>query len=166
MKDWFTSLESREQQFVSVGAIVVLIAIIYGFVWVPFERSHAELRTQVQLWKGSIAQLRPLRAMASRSAGGGTATNSGAARGQRSPLIVVDETLQARGLDRYRRNSQPTSSNGIRIVFEDVAFDELIVWLGDLSEQHGMDVQNGSFSTGSSEIIGRINATLTLERSP
>lgn len=164
MKDWFTSLEAREQQFVSIGAIVVLLAIVYGLVWLPFDRKHAELRTQVAVWKESITDLRPLRAMSSSSSNRGSVAST--AGSQLSPLIVVDQTLQSRGLDRYRRNSQPTSSNGIRIVFEDVAFDELIVWLGELSDQHGMDVQNGSFSGGSSEIVGRINATLTLERLP
>jgi type II secretory pathway component PulM len=62
--------------------------------------------------------------------------------------------------------SRPASApNGIRVEFENVAFDKLVVWLGDLSSQYGMEVQAGSLSAASNEAPGRIDATLTLERS-
>jgi general secretion pathway protein M len=83
---------------------------------------------------------------------------------QQSPIIIVDQTLRSRGLERYRQRSQPTTSNGIRVEFENVAFDELVLWLGDLSDQYGMHVQAGSFGKTSQVGPGRINATLTLER--
>ena len=60
---------------------------------------------------------------------------------------------------------QPTTSDGIRVEFENVAFDDLVLWLGDLGDQYGMQVASGSFSPGSEGVQGRINATLTLERS-
>ena len=88
-----------------------------------------------------------------------------AASTQQSPIIIVDQTLRSRGLEQYRQRSQPTTSNGIRIEFENVAFDDLVLWLGDLADQYGMHVQAGSISAGRSG-PGRINATLTLERAP
>jgi type II secretory pathway component PulM len=80
--------------------------------------------------------------------------------------VIVDQTLRARGLDRSLKRSQPTTNNGIRVEFENVAFDGLILWLGDLSTQHAMHVQAGSFSASSQSGPGRINATMTIERSP
>jgi type II secretory pathway component PulM len=50
------------------------------------------------------------------------------------------------------------------VEFENVAFDDLVLWLGDLSTQYAMDVTSGSFSASSRAEVGRINATLTLER--
>ena len=84
---------------------------------------------------------------------------------QQAPIIVVSQTLQSRGLEQYRRRSQPTTSNGIRVEFEEVAFDDLMLWLGDLSDNHAMYVQSGSLSEGDAVGDGRINASLTLERS-
>ena len=89
-----------------------------------------------------------------------------AVTGQQSPIIIVDQTLRSRGLEQFRRRSQPTTSNGIRIEFENVAFDDLVLWLGDLADQYGMHVQQGSLSAGGRSGPGRINATLTLERAP
>lgn len=162
MKDWFESLDMREQVFVAVGAIVVIVALLYVMVWAPLDKKHAQLRDDVRQWQSSLLELRPLRFTAG-SSNSGPSTN--VAGSNQTPIIIVDQTLRSRGLDRYRRRSQPTTSNGIRVEFEDVAFDELVLWLGDLSQQYAMDVQAGSFSIGAQANPGRINATLTLERS-
>lgn len=161
MKDWFDSLESREKLFVGLGVLIVVISLVYGFIWAPLDRNHASVAASVDDWQRSLAELAPLKAMA--QAGGNTPrTTSGA--NQQAPIIVVDQTLRSRGLEQFRRRSQPTSSNGIRVEFENVAFDDLVMWLGDLSDEYSMHVQAGSLSKGSQSGPGRINATLTLER--
>jgi len=163
VKDWFDSLDTRERQFVSMGAVVAILALAYGLGWVPLDKKHTELSSDVSRWEQSLAELRPLRASAANGA------QSPATRGissQQSPIIIVDQTLRSRGLDRYRKRSQPTSSNGIRVEFENVAFDQLVLWLGDLSDQYAMYVEAGSFSVGAQVSPGRINASLTLERAP
>ena len=108
-----------------------------------------------------MAELRPLQG--AQPAAGAT-TNNQQINTQQTPVVIVDQTLRARGLDRSLKRSQPTTSNGIRVEFENVAFDDLVLWLGDLSRQYAMDVSSGSFSATSQSEIGRINATLTLER--
>jgi len=161
MKDWFDSLETRERLFVAVGGIVVVIALIYGLAWSPLAKKHAALTTDVDNWQRSLAELRPLLVTTS---GDNQSRPTPVLGGQQSPIIIVDQTLRSRGLERYRQRSQPTTSNGIRVEFENVAFDELVLWLGDLSDQYGMHVQAGSFGKTSQVGPGRINATLTLER--
>ena len=161
MNDWFESLQTREKLFVGAGALIVAIAVVYGFVWAPLDKSHESMVASVNDWQRSLAELAPLKGLA-QSGGVKSGANSGTS--QQAPIIVVDQTLRSRGLEQFRRRSQPTSSNGIRVEFENVAFDDLVLWLGDLSEQHAMHVQAGSLSKGSGSGPGRINATLTLER--
>src|SRR5210317_476319 len=162
MKDWYENLEAREQIVILVGAVVVAIALLYGFVWVPIDKCHAQVASSVSNWERSLVELRPLRSLvASGDQSGGTVAVTS---GQQAPIIIVDQTLRSRGLEQYRRRSQPTTANGIRVEFENVAFDELILWLGDLSDQHAMHVQAGSLSAISQAGPGRINASLTLER--
>ena len=159
MRAWFDSLELRERWFVSAGAVLVTIVVLYSLVWAPLDRNYKALESDIQILQRSLAVLRPLRL---RAPDGG---QSGAVLGsQLSPLIIVDQTLRSRGLDGYRQRSQPTTSNGVRVEFENVAFDELVLWLGDLSALYAMQVQIGSFSAGSRVAPGRINASLTLER--
>ena len=161
MKDWFESLDAREQVFVSAGSVILVLVLIYGLAWAPLDKKHAALRSDVENWQRSIAELRPLRVTGTN---GAQPSVTPATASQQTPITIVDQTLRSRGLDRYRRRSQPTSSNGIRITFEDVAFDELVLWLGDLSEQYEMHVQIASFSTNAQAAAGRTNATVTLER--
>lgn len=162
MKDWFDNLEARERLFVGAGAVVVALALLYGFAWAPLDRNHSQVTASVSDWQQSLAELRPLRGLVQNSA----SSTPRAATNQQSPIIIVDQTLRSRGLERFRQRSQPTTSNGIRIEFENVSFDELVLWLGDLADQYGMHVQAGSLSSSGRSGPGRINATLTLERTP
>ncbi len=161
MKDWFYDLDKREKIFVTGGVVVVFIAITYAFIWAPIDKSHKSLATSVATWQRSLAELRPLQGIQAPS---GAATANQRVNTQQTPVVIVDQTLRARGLDRSLKRSQPTTSNGIRVEFENVAFDDLVLWLGDLSRQYAMDVSSGSFSANSQSDVGRINATLTLER--
>lgn len=162
MMDWFENLDAREKVFVGVGAIIVAISLVYGLAWAPLDRNHAQVTASVSDWQRSLAELRPLKGVAQ----SGASNTSQAATNQQSPIIIVDQTLRSRGLEQFRRRSQPTTGNGIRIEFENVAFDDLVLWLGDLADQYAMHVQAGSLSAGGRTGPGRINATLTLERAP
>ncbi len=163
MKDWFENLESREQVFVVSGAVVVVVALIYALLWMPLDKSHGQVQQSVADWERSLAELGPLRALAA-NAGRQATTRSPVDTGQ-APIIIVDQTLRSRGLEQYRRRSQPTTSNGIRVELESVPFDELVLWLGDLSEQFGLHVQAGSLTAIAQAGPGRVNASVTLERS-
>ena len=161
MKDWLDSLQRRERLFVMGGAVTVALALVYAFVWAPLDEGHRSMQSSVDTWQRSLTELRPLRGMQAAPANG----TRPAANSQQTPVVIIDLTLRARGLDRSLRRSQPTTSNGIRVEFENVAFDDLVLWLDDLSSQYAMDVASGSLSAATQAGPGRINATLTLERS-
>lgn len=159
MKDWFEELEPREKLFVGIGTIVVAIAIFWGLIWMPLDKGHRDARERVTTWEQSLAELRPL---ASQPQPVNGSQSRPSVSPTQSPVIIVDTTLRNRRLGQPKR-SQPTP-NGIRVEFENVAFDDLVLWLGDLSNQYGMEVQAGSLSVATQAGPGRINATLTLER--
>lgn len=163
MKDWYDNLEAREQVFVLAGAVFVLIALVYILLWAPLDKNHKQVAASVSSWQRSLAELRPLRSIGILPGAGTTAFPDS---GQQAPIIIVDQTLRTRGLEQFRRRSQPTANNGIRVEFENVAFDELVMWLGDLASQYDLHVQAGSMSLQTQAGPGRINASLTLERAP
>jgi type II secretory pathway component PulM len=162
MKNWFETLDSRERIFVIGGAAIVLMASLFAFVWTPLDKGQAALESSVTTWERALAELRPLKGMQQTTSDSG---QSGRAGSLQTPVLIVDQTLRARGLDRSLKRSQPTTSNGIRVEFENVVFDDLVLWLGDVSAKHAMQVSSGSLSAASRAGPGRINATLTLERS-
>ncbi|MGB5352203.1 MAG: type II secretion system protein GspM [Woeseia sp.] len=160
MKDWFETLEARERVFVSVAAGFVIFAIYWFLIWQPLARGEEDLSARIENWQSSLAELRGLRGQLQ----GASPANNQAAGQNQSLVVIVDNTLRARSLYSSLQRSQPTNTNGIRVEFEDIAFDDLMLWLGDIGLAHGLQVQTASFSQTSANNAGRVNASLTLER--
>ena len=78
-------------------------------------------------------------------------------------VVVIDSSLRVRQLNNALQRSQPTGNN-IRVEFENVSFDELMLWLGDVSRQYALQVQSGSFTMSANDVPGRVNAQMTLGR--
>jgi len=159
MRDWFESLEARERMFVLTAAAFLVFAVLYLGIWMPLDRGQKSLSLSVSDWEIALTELRPLKGQLQNSGSGQTQS---AGRNQ-SLVVIIDNTLRERGLYNALQRSQPTTSNGIRVEFENVSFDDLVLWLGDLSTRFGLQVQSGSFSNAR-DSEGRVNSTLTLER--
>ncbi len=158
MRDWFDALEEREKIFVLVATVVVVLAAFWFGIWKPLDSGQEAAAMRVDTWRISLRELQPLKGQI------GAATTGQPS--QAEPLVViVDSTLRQRGLYGSLQRSQPTpSGNGIRVEFEGAAFDDLMLWLGDVNRQYGLMVQSGNFSVASADSPGRVNSTLTLER--
>ncbi len=160
MKDWFDSLAEREQIMVLTAAGFVAVAILYLGLWLPLDRGHKSAAASVEIWRLSLAELRPLRSSIQNPT-----TGRAPADGQKQSLVVIiDNTLRQRDLYGFLQRSQPTSEIGIRVELENVPFDDLMLWLSDLGRNHGLQVQSGNFSRGAGESQGRVTSSLTLER--
>lgn len=160
MKDWFDNLEQREQWMVGAGGIVVAVILFWLLIWSPLDKGQRDLEASVALWQSSLADLRGIAAQGDASSGSAPTQAAGA---NQSPVVIVDQTLRERNLNSAVQRRQPIPS-GIRVEFEDVAFDQLVVWLGDLNARYGMVVQAGSMQIASRSEAGLINASVTLER--
>ena len=160
MKDWFDTLQPREQLSVMVAAVFVAFAILYFGLWTPLAKARETLTDSVSTWERSLAELRPL-LVAVRANQGGGAPVAGAGQ---SLVVIIDTTLNQRNLSGALQRSQPTGDNGIRVEFQNASFDDLVMWLGDLSGRYGLRVQSGNFSVSTQSAPGRVNASLTIER--
>jgi general secretion pathway protein M len=159
MKGWFEALAPREQMLVALAGVLTVIVVIYLGVWLPLERSNARLETRVESQRELVTELRQLRGRVAAPAAGGGAASGG---GGQSLVVVVDSTVRQRGLGTALKRSQPLDGDSIRVNFENVAFDALVQWLGQLASRHGIEIGAASFSSRTE--AGRVDATLTLER--
>ena len=161
MRSWFDALEEREKIFVLTAAAFVLFATFWFGVWAPLDSGQKSTAARVDTWKLSLAELRPLKGQI-QAAGTGQPIQTGQ---NQSLVVIVDNTLRQRGLYNSLQRSQPTpAGNGIRVEFESAAFDDMMLWLGDVHRQYGLQVQSGSFSIAAGENPGRVNSTVTLDR--
>ena len=161
MKSWFESLDSRERVFVSAAVLFVLLALSWFGLWAPLDQGQKAAFDRVESWKLGISELRPMKAQVEAVAAGRDVV----VPQDQSLVVIVDNSLRQRGLYNALQRSQPTpTGDGIRVEFESAAFDDLMLWLGDLHRQYGLDVDSGSFSIASGESPGRVNSSVTLRR--
>ena len=161
MRSWFDSLDERERILVLTAALFIVFAVVWLGVWKPLDSGQKSAAARVDTWKISLAELQPLKGQIQASGSGGQIQ----AGQDLSLVVIIDNTLRQRGLYSALQRSQPTpAGNGIRVEFESAAFDDMMLWLGDVNRQYGLLVQSGSFSVASGESPGRVNSTLTLER--
>lgn len=159
MRSWFESLQPREKVFVATAVVVVALAVFWFGVWAPLDRGQANAAQSVETWRTALAELRAVKdALPARSA-----DRARPVAGRQSLVVIVDTTLRSRNLYSALQRSTPNQDNAIQLVFENAAFDDLVLWLGDVSEQYALRVQSAGFNP-SGGAPGRVNATVTLER--
>ena len=161
MNEWLEDLQPREKVVVSAGAVCIVFAMIYFFMWQPYVSGKKQLTSSIETQQRVLAQLQQLKGRVSAPGSGQPAP---VANRNESLVVVVDTTLRANGLYQSLKRSQPAGDNGIRVELENVAFDSLVLWLGDVGSQYDLQVQTGSFSVPVNAEPGRVNSTLILER--
>lgn len=157
MKAWFESLQQREQLLVSVAAIVIVICGFYVFVYEPIIDGHAEADRRVASKLRMIADAD--RVLAER---GGQSVTTVASGAPDSLTLVIANTANTNGLGSAYRSSSPTANDGIRVNFENAAFDDLVRWLGVLANAHGLTVDSARITDRRES--GRVDASFTLQR--
>ena len=153
---WWSGLAERDRRVLGAGAAALGLIIAYVAIWEPLagakQRQHADLRAARAL----AVQLESLAALAPR---GGAPAVTGAGQ---SLLAVIDQTRKTSAITKPPSRLQPQGDDTVRIWLEDVPFDALLRWLGELQVRHGVRVDDAEIERES--VPGLVNARLTLVR--
>lgn len=160
MNNWVKSLQIRERVFLLTATVFLVFAVLYLGIWAPLDRGQKSLSLSVNSWKNALIEIRSLKYQLQPLA----SEQSQQIEHNQSLVVIIDNTLRKRNLYNSLQRSQPITSSRISVEFENITFDELILWLGDLSTKYGLKLQSGNFSYAH-DSEGRVNSTITLERS-
>lgn len=166
MKAWFASLAPRERMMVIAAAVLLVLTLGYVLAWEPLTRDVARLEQSVQEQR-ALKQWMEQAAVEARRLRGGRAGGNGAAPvGEDAPslLSLTDETVRAAQLGAAVRRIEPEGDSVVRVVLEQAAFDDVMLWLGMLQRTHGIGVVD--FAVDRQDEPGLVNARLTLQRGP
>lgn len=153
---WWSSLAGRERRTLGGGAAVLGFVVAYLAVWEPLVEGRHQQQVELLAARALAVQIESLAGLAR---GGTAAAPSGAGQ---SLLAVVDQSRKASALAKPPSRLQPEGDNTVRIWLEDVPFDDLMRWLGELQNRYGVRVDNADIDRESAP--GRVNARLTLVR--
>jgi general secretion pathway protein M len=159
LANMFSSLEPRERNMLIIGGIILGILLAYALFWKPFsnkverlEHTVQEQRTLQQWINTAAAEALRLRATQGASIGN--------TAGQ-SLLSVVDQAAKNDRLGSALKRIEPEGANKVRVWIEQAAFDDVLLWMGNLKKTYGVQVTNVSIDRQGSS--ARVNARITVE---
>ncbi len=158
MKEWFTGLESRERMMVVAGAVVLALLFFYAFIVSPAVSAYQKRSADVQSQRDTLTWMQQAAAQINQLRGSGTQGNG---LGGQSLLALVDRSARESGLGTALKRVKPDGALSVRVWFEGVAFDDLVLWLGGLESSYQVRVQLITLERLAQS--GRVQAQLTLE---
>ncbi len=158
MKAWWAARAPREQMILGAGGIVAVIILVWLLAWEPLASEASALKTSISAQQDDLAWMREAagEVIALRSQGGATV----AGLQGRSLLAVVDQSARQAGLGSALKRVEPEGSAKVRVRFESVSFDQLILWLNQINTQFGVSAEQVSIEPENES--GRVTVRLTL----
>jgi len=161
MKDWWETLQSRERYMVFIAAVLVSIAIIYLAIWSPIASSRDNKQKRVDAKRETVAWMsqkkQEVEHLKRINPNMFNQANDG-----RSLLAIVDTGAKQMGIRPAITRIEPKGEDSVQIWLEDMAFDYLIVLLGELERRNNIEVADASFNR--SDQIGKVTGKVTLIR--
>ena len=155
IKAWYASLAAREQRVVALGAVAALVLLLLGG-WLPVERRVARLEQQVQTRQADLAWLQSIGPQLA------TLRERPTGTGNESLVVLADRVAHETGISRSL-NTQSGNDGTLSVRLEQVAFDSLLNWAGELVQRHGVRVVSASIDSGAT--AGMVSATIVLRAS-
>lgn len=157
MKQWFSTLNSRERRILISGFIVLLIMLTYLLIWEPLVSESASLRTSVEAQQKTYAWMQQAAQEVRK-----LSVHSGNAKKPAGSLLgTINSTAKPALNGAILKRVEEDRQQGVRVWIEQVAFDELVLWLGQLQEKHGIRVSSLVSERHGKD--GRVNARLILQ---
>ena len=148
------NLTPREQLIYLGGAAAVLL-VLYLSLWLPVQRELSRLRTAVPQEKTQLAQMQVQAMEANQLRASGRQPMAGG-----NLLARLEQSATVSGIRSRITRMEPDGSNGARLSLDNMDFNALIGWLGNLQAQGGVRVEKATFEAQAT--AGTVNARLVL----
>ncbi len=161
MRDWWNNLQTREQNFVLIAAIVVGIFLFYSLAWAPLNKARDDRKMQVENNQQLLAWMQTKSTEVKQL----KLTNPNALRSdsKRSLLAIVDSLANRLGLRSAIKQIQPDGPHGATVWIDEIDFDALSTMLGQLDKNSNVKVTEANITK--LEKAGIVKARLILRRS-
>lgn len=156
----FEQLQPRERLLVMAAAILGAVALVVILGVRPLVAGTRRAGEQIDDKQQLLAEIERL---AARLGPQGPAADPSAPADNQPLVVLVDRTTRARGLGPYLKRNEPDGPASIRLRFENVPFDTLVEWLGEMQNAHQVAAATASIDPG--QDTGRVNCSLQLSRS-
>lgn len=157
MRQYWSNLQPRERHTLLGGGIALALILLYALVIDPFHQELKRLQQSVESQEADLAWMQQASVEAKRLRGNNPAARS--VSGQ-SLMSLIDSSARSTGLAGSIKQIKP-EGQGVKVRLEQVAFDDMLLWLEQLNVKHRVNV--GSLVMERLPQPGRVNASVALE---
>lgn len=131
---WWRGLSAREQRLLAVGGSVLLVGLFYWLVWQPLGNRIEGRERQVKSQQQTLIWLKEKgeQVLAAQAGSGRNIDLGGTLDG------VVNRTAFNHKIKIARLQPQ---GQELQVWIDQVAFDDLLMWLAELTDKYGVRVQ-------------------------
>ncbi len=162
MRDWWLSRQPRERLTLMLGGVLVVAALLYLLVWEPLARERTNLANRVKAQGNALVWMRQaseqVKQLRSQS------PNFTKKASQSSLMSIVGSSAKRAKIRKPIQRIEPEGKDGVKLWIENVNFDSLVRWLGEMERRHGVLVKRATI-TRHEQTTGHVNSRLSLERS-
>jgi general secretion pathway protein M len=155
MRAWYANLAERERRVVTFGAAAAAVLLLLAVV-LPLNRNISQSRARITTKQADLAFIQAAMPQLSAAGPGVKPAEPG-----QSLVVLIDGSARESGLGKSLSSTQPTADKGLRVRFDNVAFDALVAWLARLSQSHGIRVESAEIESAGEP--GVVNAGLVLK---
>ena len=155
MREWFNRLKRQEQLMVAIGGAALVAYLLFVILWQPIAESSDVLVRQNEAAKQSLKEVKVLAARFSQLQKTSKKQSAGSSK---SLTRLIDETAKSNEL--VMKRFQPSSTGDVQVRFENAVFNNMVAWLNQLENDHGVFIKDLSVSPGSGS--GLVNVSVRL----
>jgi len=153
----FKRLSSREQLIVMSGSVVLVLIAVYLFIWDPLIAKQASLNESIKSQQKIYQQMSKSALEVKQLQGSGGHKTINASALQSFINRTAKSALPGAVIKRVEQNRQ----QAVQVWIDQVAFDDMIKWLGGLQQAKGVRVI--ALFSERTDKAGRVNVRLTLK---
>ena len=137
MKEWWNSLEKREQRLVLWGGVVVVLLLFYFVVLSPMQDKVATLQKSVTNNQELLVWMQQAKSEVKLAEKNRV---SNASNRSKSLLTIVDVSIKQKQLSGMVSEIKQVNKDQVQVKFNDVQFNKLISWLQQLQSRDGVNI--------------------------
>jgi general secretion pathway protein M len=160
VQQWFESLQSHERKLVVGTAIMLIVILFYTGLWEPLHNGVADeqqkhaVNQQNLLWmRQAAADVKALKLA------GGVTRKPGA---NQPVMLLVEQTSKNSAMTNNISKLESSGDGGARVTLDAAVFDQMLIWLHTLEQNHGIRVVSGTIERAANP--GTVNARLALSK--
>jgi len=150
IKSWYNGLNLRERNMVLILGIMMILLIIFIAVVLPLKNYLHELDERVSIAQQDLPEIASkVRALQARPSGRQATTES---------LNQLITTSSKRYGLKFSRIEERKRDEEIQVRLDDVEFDQLLRWVGQLEQQQGLVID--TLRVSDTDAIGMVDASI------